>query len=76
MLNLIFKKSKIVLSLLVIFISAGYRLDAQPNTAKSKDYFFTIESYYKVKWGHGAEFVNLWKMKTIRYTSLTILVLK
>ncbi len=60
MLNIIFKQSKIVLSLLVIFLSAGYKLDAQQNTAKGKDYF-TIESYYKVKWGYGAEFINLWK---------------
>jgi hypothetical protein len=33
---------------------------AQQNSEASKNYF-TIESYYRVKWGHGAEFINLWK---------------
>lgn len=60
MLNLILKKSKVVLSLLIIFLSAGYSLKAQQTASKSKDYF-TIESYYRVKWGHGTEFINLWK---------------
>jgi hypothetical protein len=27
----------------------------------SKDYF-TIENYYKVKWGYAEEFINLWKV--------------
>src|SRR5579871_3796282 len=31
---------------------------AQTNT--SKDYF-TVENYYKVKWGYADEFINLWK---------------
>jgi hypothetical protein len=60
MLNPILNKSKILLSLLVVFLSAGYQARAQQNTVKNKDYF-TIESYYKVKWGHAAEFINLWK---------------
>ena len=29
-------------------------------TASSKDYF-TVENYYKVKWGFADEFINLWK---------------
>ena len=57
MLNL--KKSAISL-LLIVFLAAGLHLNAQQNGAKTKDYF-TIESYYKVKWGHGAEFIGLWK---------------
>ena len=60
MLNPILNKSKILLSLLVVFLSAGYQARAQQNTVKNKDYF-TIESYYKVKWGHAVEFINLWK---------------
>lgn len=28
---------------------------------KSKDQNFTIENYYKVKWGYAEEFINLWK---------------
>jgi flagellar basal body L-ring protein FlgH len=60
MLNPILKKSKTLLSLLIVFLSVSYEANAQQNVAKSKDYF-TIESYYKVKWGHAAEFINLWK---------------
>ena len=26
----------------------------------AKDYF-TVENYYKVKWGYGEEFISLWK---------------
>jgi hypothetical protein len=33
---------------------------SQQNTPSSKDYF-TIEGYYKVKWGHADEFIGLWK---------------
>lgn len=28
---------------------------------KSTDQGFTIENYYKVKWGHAEEFIDLWK---------------
>jgi hypothetical protein len=38
-----------------ILLSANM-LKAQAN----KD-FFTIENYYKVKWGYADEFINLWK---------------
>jgi hypothetical protein len=26
-----------------------------------EDNYFAIESYYRVKWGHAEEFINLWK---------------
>lgn len=52
-------KSKILL--LFVFVFVSNQLSAQQNTAKSDDYF-AIESYYKVKWGHAAEFINLWKL--------------
>jgi hypothetical protein len=58
--KIILTKSKTILSLLFIFLSPGNRLNAQKNTADTKDYF-TIESYYRVKWGQGAEFIDLWK---------------
>src|SRR3954451_20926149 len=35
-------------------------LFAQRDTSKAKEYF-TIENYYKVKWGYADEFINLWK---------------
>src|SRR6476661_1044790 len=33
---------------------------AQNNKTVSKDYF-TVENYYKVKWGYEDEFIDLWK---------------
>ncbi len=46
-------------SLLLILsgASAGF---AQKSASPSSDYF-TIESYYKVKWGYADEFISLWK---------------
>lgn len=60
MLNRILKGSMKKLTFAIIFLSAAFSLRAQSNAAKSKDYF-TIESYYRVKWGYGAEFISLWK---------------
>lgn len=31
------------------------------NTSVKNDEPFTIENYYKVKWGYADEFINLWK---------------
>ena len=42
---------------LVVFILAVSLIYAQDK----KDYF-TIENYYKVKWGYADEFINLWKV--------------
>lgn len=52
-------KSKLFLHsmLSAVFILSFYFLQAQG----SKDYF-TIENYYKVKWGHADEFIHLWKI--------------
>jgi hypothetical protein len=60
MLNLITKKSKTVLTILIVFLALSLHLSAQKPAANSNEYF-TIESYYKVKWGHAAEFIDLWK---------------
>ena len=30
--------------------------------AQNKKDYFTIENYYKVKWGYADEFINLWKV--------------
>ena len=30
--------------------------------AQDKSGYFTIENYYKVKWGYADEFINLWKV--------------
>ncbi len=45
---------------LLIVILFSSTLFAQRDTSKLKDYF-TIENYYKVKWGYADEFINLWK---------------
>jgi len=42
---------------LVLFVLAANFVHAQDK----KDYF-TIENYYKVKWGFADEFINLWKV--------------
>ncbi len=42
---------------LSLFILAANLVYAQDK----KDYF-TIENYYKVKWGYAEEFINLWKV--------------
>jgi hypothetical protein len=47
---------KIKFLFLPVFILLNYSLKAQTN----KDYF-TIENYYKVKWGYAEEFIDLWK---------------
>jgi hypothetical protein len=54
--NLIFRKTQFIFSLAIIFCFQNGQAQAQPG----KDYF-AIESYYKVKWGHATEFIDLWK---------------
>ena len=48
-------RSKIVLLIIPIFLI----VNAQ---AQDKSSYFTIENYYKVKWGYADEFINLWKV--------------
>ena len=47
---------------LLLSVAATFFVLAVPaqNNAASKDYF-TVENYYKVKWGYAEEFINLWK---------------
>ena len=46
------------LSLLpIIILLASFSVNAQTK----KDEPFTIENYYKVKWGYADEFIDLWK---------------
>ena len=49
-------KNLIVGFLLIGSLFNGLRLLAQ----EKKDYF-TVENYYKVKWGFAEEFINLWR---------------
>jgi len=48
-------RSKIILLIIPIFLI----VNAQ---AQDKSSYFTIENYYKVKWGYADEFINLWKV--------------
>lgn len=58
MINPLIKKLPIILLFLIFFISStGY---SQQNTTSKAEYF-TIEGYYKVKWGYADEFIGLWK---------------
>jgi hypothetical protein len=47
----------------LVFLFSLSRASAQaPATAPAKNpAYFTIESYYKVKWGFADEFIALWK---------------
>jgi len=49
-------KSLLTITMLFVWMLMFQSLSAQDN----KDYF-TIENYYKVKWGIADEFINLWK---------------
>jgi hypothetical protein len=48
-------RSKIILLIIPLF----QIVNAQ---AQDKSSYFTIENYYKVKWGYAEEFINLWKI--------------
>jgi hypothetical protein len=48
-------RSKIILLIIPIFLIINAR-------AQDKSSYFTIENYYKVKWGFADEFINLWKV--------------
>jgi len=46
-------RSKIILLIIPIFLIVNVQ-------AQNKSSYFTIENYYKVKWGFADEFINLW----------------
>ena len=48
-------KSKIILLIIPIFL-------IENTQGQDKSSSFTIENYYKVKWGFADEFINLWKV--------------
>lgn len=50
---------KIVPGILLFVVTINY---ATAQSTKQADESFTIENYYKVKWGYADEFINLWKM--------------
>jgi len=50
-------KFKLCSALLIIMLTGSLCVNAQ----NKKDEPFTIENYYKVKWGYADEFIDLWK---------------
>jgi hypothetical protein len=54
-------RKKIFLVILLSCIDATFvnHVSAQNNAASSQ--YFTVENYYKVKWGYADEFIDLWK---------------
>ena len=46
---------------IALFLFAGFPLHAQTKPVAIPSTYFTVENYYKVKWGYAAEFINLWK---------------
>jgi len=48
-------RAKIILLIIPIFLIINAK-------AQDKSSYFTIENYYKVKWGFADEFINLWKV--------------
>ena len=51
---------KAIVAAVLIFIVLAINANGQSNLKPSEDYF-TIENFYKVKWGFADEFINLWK---------------
>ncbi len=49
----------ILLSALIFSSLAVIAQSSNPLTAT--DQYFTVEDYYRVKWGHADEFISLWK---------------
>jgi hypothetical protein len=53
------KKILFAITSILFLCFASFSSNAQ---VKSTDATFTIENYYKVKWGYAEEFINLWKV--------------
>ncbi len=49
------------LNLLSVIVLLVFSLNGYSQQAKPSAEYFTIENYYKVKWGFAAEFISLWK---------------
>ena len=52
-------KAKLLLKAVIFLLILFKSLNVQ---AQDKSSYFTIENYYKVKWGFADEFINLWKV--------------
>ena len=53
-------KIKFLIVSLITFLYISDKGYAQQNATPASEYF-TVEGYYKVKWGYADEFISLWK---------------
>ncbi len=53
------KKQIIILLSMILLGILPNSLSAQSNSPDAE--YFTMENYYKIKWGHAEEFISLWK---------------
>lgn len=58
--NLFGRRSSRFLMVFLAMVSITMRSVAQ-KAVSPEDNYFAIESYYRVKWGHAEEFIELWK---------------
>jgi hypothetical protein len=54
-------KCKLFQSLLLVVIVSAISINAIAQQKGKESEYFTIENYYKVKWGAAGEFIDLWK---------------
>ena len=45
----------------LVMLAAAFTVSSEVCAQTGKDEPFTIENYYKVKWGYADEFIDLWK---------------
>lgn len=55
-----FRNNKIIAFSLVAVLFLSVKGFSQENSTTASGYF-TVEGYYKVKWGYADEFISLWK---------------
>ncbi|MDI3321950.1 hypothetical protein [Pinibacter soli] len=54
-------KCKLLQSLLLVVIVSFMAINSNAQQRSNTNEYFTIENYYKVKWGSAGEFIDLWK---------------
>jgi hypothetical protein len=57
-----FLNQKLLLVILLFFsVSFHYSANGQTTDPQANKNYFSVENYYKVKWGYAEEFIDLWK---------------
>lgn len=55
-------QTKIAKAMIQAFLLVLLIMWAATGLAQQKAEVFTVENYYKIKWGYAEEFINLWKV--------------